>query len=130
MLIDHWTHKVGLLFPLHAALIIGLAEGSDPLARLCATHPLPDFSRHVALGVYLLQAPTQTALALATGWATPYTHQPLHELALLGVLVMVAACTHVLVQRPLSNAMLAACEPRRRDACSTTSTTSKYQSYR
>ena len=85
------------------------------------------FSRHVALGVYLLQAPTQTALALATGWATPYTHQPLHELTLLVVLVMVAACTHVLVQRPLSNAMLAACGPRRD---TTTTTTNKYQSHR
>ena len=105
MIIDHWTHKVGALLPLHALLIVSLAEGADPLARLCATHPLPAL-RHLALGCYLLQAPTYQLLTLATAWPTPYTHAPTHELAMLAVLMAVAAGAHVAVQRPLGAAML------------------------
>lgn len=108
MFIDHWTHKVGLLLPLHALLVVGLAEGTDPLARLCATRPLPAL-RHLALGAYLLQAPTYELLTLASGWPTPFTSAPAHELALLAALMLVAAAAHAGVQQPLGAAMLRCC---------------------
>ena len=71
-LIDHWTHKVDVLLPLHAMLLLGLAEGDDPLSIALSMRPLP-WLRHLALGVYLLQAPTYEALTLATSWPTPYS---------------------------------------------------------
>ena len=44
-----------VLLPLHVLLIVGLAEGADPLHRALSVWPLPLLGRHLALGAYLLQ---------------------------------------------------------------------------
>lgn len=110
--ISLWCKRVGLLTPLHALLVLGLAEGADPLAtHLLARWPLPQL-KDLALGIYLLQEPTWALLrgpALSLGWARPFNHLSYGAgpfFVLLAAIIALAALVHVAVQRPLGKAIV------------------------
>ena len=100
---------------LHALLLVGLGEGADPLAKLCATWPLP-LARDVALGAYFLQG---AVLRAWSGWGlTGSGHGrvvPWWEVLLVYAALLVGSVVlQLLVQDPLGALLFRAAgrEPR------------------
>jgi len=53
------------LMPLHWLLIVGLAEGADPLSRLFSAWRFPDVCARLSFGIYILQTPVHQLLCLS-----------------------------------------------------------------
>lgn len=53
---DLWFKKAAILLPVHCLLLLGLAEGHDPVAKIFSVWPFP-YAQDLAYGVYILQAP-------------------------------------------------------------------------
>eukprot|EP00933_Yihiella_yeosuensis_P048735 TRINITY_DN4509_c0_g1_i1.p1 TRINITY_DN4509_c0_g1~~TRINITY_DN4509_c0_g1_i1.p1 ORF type:complete len:604 (-),score=49.50 TRINITY_DN4509_c0_g1_i1:217-2028(-) len=63
-----WSvYMKGLLLPVFAMLVAGLAAGIDPLAKLAARPPLR-WSGKLSMSTYLLQLPVHSYLEDLTGW--------------------------------------------------------------
>ena len=95
--------QVSVLSPLHAMLIVGLAEGDDPLCRPLSAWPLPNTGRY-ALSVYLLQEPVWLLLE-ALGWRSSFSDAAWFAF-FLAVLVAAAMLVQHLVQEPLQRAFI------------------------
>lgn len=104
--LSNWAHRIGILLPIQCALITGLVDApADPLNVWLEARPtLAKISRDLALGVYLLQAPTaawmktllRALLGEAFSFSVPFV------LLLCAVLCLLSLGTQRLVQKPLS----------------------------
>lgn len=117
-----WTNNAAVdgcsLLPLHALLIVGLAAGTDPLAKLFAALKGPAFcdASSLSLAVYLLQRPISS---LWIRWVTWDPNHPIRKPFLIihhfpfptwvffvMALLTASVTVHCTIQRPVANLVL------------------------
>ena len=99
---DDAPFRAPLLLTCHGLLVLGLALGRDPLARLCA-HPALDRWGRSAFAVYLLTVPAMRLvgnLLARPGWVQPELGTWLA--ALLPALLLLGWMAHAFVQAPVA----------------------------
>jgi len=117
-----WTNNAAVdgcsLLPLHALLIVGLAAGTDPLAKLFAALKGPAFcdASSLSLAVYLLQRPISS---LWIRWVTWDPNHPIRKpwfflqrfpfptwVFFVMALLTASVTVHCTIQRPVANLVL------------------------